>query len=51
MGRITTVIVGKIGSCSDKNGCGECQTPCQSACKTSNTVANLSCVREESNDT
>ena len=28
-----------------KGGCGECQTSCQSACKTSSTVANQECER------
>ncbi|NLZ38389.1 MAG: six-cysteine peptide SCIFF [Firmicutes bacterium] len=27
-------------------GCGECPTSCQSACKTSCTVANQPCIRE-----
>ena len=26
-----------------KGGCGECQTSCRSACKTSSTVGNQSC--------
>ena len=26
-----------------KGGCGECQTSCQSACKTSSTVGNQTC--------
>jgi len=29
--------------CESKGGCGECRTSCQSACKTSNGVANQSC--------
>lgn len=29
------------------SGCGECPTSCQSACKTSCTVANQPCIREE----
>ena len=28
---------------SAKNGCGECQTSCQSACKTSCGIANQQC--------
>ncbi len=28
-------------------GCGECPTSCQSACKTSCTVGNQSCVRDK----
>ncbi len=28
-------------------GCGECPTSCQSACKTSCTVGNQVCIREE----
>lgn len=28
-------------------GCGECMTSCQSACKTSCTVGNQSCKKEE----
>ncbi len=30
-----------------KGGCGECQTSCQSACKTSLTVGNQACLREK----
>ena len=32
---------------SIKGGCGECQNSCQSACKTSATVANLKCENVE----
>ncbi|HZK25896.1 MAG TPA: six-cysteine ranthipeptide SCIFF [Oscillospiraceae bacterium] len=28
-------------------GCGECPTSCQSACKTSCTVANQPCIKEK----
>ena len=30
-----------------KGGCGECHTSCQSACKTSCTVANQKCENED----
>ena len=29
-----------------QGGCGECQTSCQSACKTSGTVGNQSCEKK-----
>ena len=34
---------------SAKNGCGECQTSCQSACKTSCGIANQQCENTEKN--
>jgi predicted ribosomally synthesized six-cysteine peptide SCIFF len=33
--------------CVAEGGCGECRTSCQSACKTSNGVANQSCENKE----
>ncbi len=36
--------------CKEKGtGCGECQTGCQSACKTSCTVGNQSCEQKKTN--
>ena len=31
---------------AEKGGCGECRTSCQSACKTSCTVANQECEKK-----
>jgi predicted ribosomally synthesized six-cysteine peptide SCIFF len=35
---------------SAKNGCGECQTSCQSACKTSCGIANQACENKEAKE-
>ena len=46
MSHIKTVFAGnmnKVDAHTEAMGCGECQTSCQSACKTSYTVANQNC--------
>ena len=35
MKHIKTVVKGSLKTGKEKTGCGECQTSCQSACKTS----------------
>lgn len=43
MKRIKTVATRDLCKSRTDGGCGECQTSCQSACKTSNGVANQKC--------
>lgn len=40
---IKTVVKGSLRKPHLKDGCGECQVSCQSACKTSCTVGNQAC--------
>ena len=42
MVHIKTLIDTKINNCKE-SGCGECQSSCQSAAKTSSAVANQEC--------
>ena len=44
MERIITIETRELKA--DDGGCGNCQTSCQSACKTSNGVANLDCKKD-----
>ncbi|MDR0446605.1 MAG: six-cysteine ranthipeptide SCIFF [Oscillospiraceae bacterium] len=43
MRRIKTVVTRSLRRSAKRGGCGECRTSCQSACKTSNGVANQKC--------
>lgn len=43
MKHIKTINVGTLKASLAKPGCKECANSCQSACKTSATVANLPC--------
>ena len=43
MKRIQTLNSRSLKDTLKAGGCGECQTSCQSACKTSRTVANQHC--------
>ncbi|MDR0905040.1 MAG: six-cysteine ranthipeptide SCIFF [Oscillospiraceae bacterium] len=43
MKRIKTIATRDLCKSAKDGGCGECQTSCQSACKTSNGVANQKC--------
>ena len=43
MKKIKTLTANTLKNTLKKGGCGECQTSCQSACKTSGTVGNQSC--------
>jgi len=43
---IKVVSVGAVKTTGEV-GCGECPTSCQSACKTSCTVGNQTCLREK----
>ena len=43
MKHIKTLNTKNLQNTVKKGGCGECQTSCQSACKTSYTVGNQSC--------
>ena len=43
MKHIKTLNTQSLQKTLKKGGCGECQTSCQSACKTSFTVGYLSC--------
>jgi predicted ribosomally synthesized six-cysteine peptide SCIFF len=43
MRRIKTVVTRDLRRSAKNGGCGECRTSCQSACKTSNGVANQKC--------
>jgi len=47
MKHIKTLNTKTLCESSLKGGCGECQNSCQSACKTSATVANLKCENVE----
>ncbi len=47
MSRINTIQTKDIAKTVNKGGCGECQTSCQSACKTSFGVANQQCENKE----
>lgn len=46
MKHIKTVVRGSLKDNVKKTGCGECRTSCQSACKTSCTLANQSCEKK-----
>jgi len=43
---IKTIARPALQSTLKNRGCGECQTSCQSACKTSITVSNQACKKE-----
>ncbi|MBQ5761097.1 MAG: six-cysteine ranthipeptide SCIFF [Clostridia bacterium] len=43
MKRIKTMVTRDLHKSMENGGCGECQTSCQSACKTSCGVANQKC--------
>ena len=43
MKHIKTITKGNLKASATTGGCGESQTSCQSACKTSCTVANQKC--------
>ena len=43
MKRIETIETRNLAESAQKGGCGECQTSCQSACKTSSGIANQKC--------
>ncbi|RJQ27371.1 MAG: six-cysteine peptide SCIFF [Peptococcaceae bacterium] len=43
---IKTVNTKRLSVGTKGEGCGECQTSCQSACKTSITVGNQSCAKK-----
>ena len=43
MKRIKTIETRDLKTSVKTGGCGECQTSCQSACKTSSGVANQQC--------
>ncbi|NLO64360.1 MAG: six-cysteine peptide SCIFF [Clostridiales bacterium] len=45
--RHIATVVKKILVKDHKTGCGECVASCQSACKTSCTVGNQSCVNKD----
>lgn len=47
MKRITTLTTRNLTENVAKFGCGECQTSCQSASKTSCSVANQKCQQEK----
>jgi len=46
MKHIKTLFEGEINRDLEQKGCGLCQVSCQSACKTSCTVGNQECVRQ-----
>jgi len=43
MQRIVTIETRDFACDAENGGCGECQTSCQSACKTSSGVVNQQC--------
>jgi len=43
---IKTVNTRRLSAGAKEEGCGECRTSCQSACKTSITVGNQSCAKK-----
>ena len=47
MKRIKTIKTRDLCKSAGNGGCGECQTSCQSACKTSSGVANQKCEKTE----
>jgi len=48
MGKHIKTITGPyLTKAIDDRGCGECQTSCQSACKTSITVSNQTCLKKK----
>ena len=49
MKRIKTIVTRNLCKSLKDGGCGECRTSCQSACKTSNGVANQSCEKPAKN--
>ncbi|MDR0221521.1 MAG: six-cysteine ranthipeptide SCIFF [Lachnospiraceae bacterium] len=48
MEHIKTISSGELRRSMLEGGCGECAVSCQSACKTSCTVGNQSCERDDS---
>lgn len=48
MKHIQTINTRNLCESAKKGGCGECQTSCQSACKTSSGIANQKCENKES---
>ncbi|MBQ9179872.1 MAG: six-cysteine ranthipeptide SCIFF [Firmicutes bacterium] len=49
MKRIKTITTRNLCENMNKAGCGECQTSCQSASKTSSSVANQQCEQKKAN--
>jgi predicted ribosomally synthesized six-cysteine peptide SCIFF len=49
MQRIKTIETKDIAKTVKSGGCGECQTSCESACKTSCGVANQQCENQNKN--
>ncbi|MDR1260303.1 MAG: six-cysteine ranthipeptide SCIFF [Oscillospiraceae bacterium] len=49
MKHVKILVNSKINNCSD-SGCGECQASCQSAAKTSCSVANQKCEQKKSEE-
>jgi predicted ribosomally synthesized six-cysteine peptide SCIFF len=47
MEHIKTISSGELAKTMREGGCGECAVSCQSACKTSCTVGNQSCERDD----
>ena len=47
MKRIQTLDTKNLCESAKNGGCGECQTSCQSACKTSGGMANQECEKKE----
>ena len=47
MKHVKTLNTNTLKNTMRKGGCGECQTYCQSACKTSCTVGNQSCENKD----
>ena len=50
MKHIKTLTTRDLKESMKKGGCGECQTSCQSACKTSCTVGNQSCEKTKQSE-
>ena len=48
MKHINTIETRDLCESAKKGGCGECQTSCLSACKTSCGIANQACEKKES---
>lgn len=47
MKHIQTLNKANLSESAKKGGCGKCRASCQSACKTSCTVGNQKCARED----
>ena len=47
MKHIETITKDCLRRSTEKGACGECQVSCQSACKTSCTIANQQCENDE----